>query len=226
MSKPKTGKNKIVRRGRSLRLAGSDPYASHRNSELSWLWNRLKNGDMSLDDLAVTRNGITNVTRFYITLRTIADPLHPDNNWSSVVEELMYGETVYLRLAHSIPMPIVEYWKAHGHPPSAGWGFFSGLVGGKGSVVVDSAGRDPNPYPPNLKLHSIFAIANEWTEYGRLMARIAVTVYGSDTKQNRRRAANMWHEISRSDRNDYRSRTEERTAPDGSREVRAVAIKG
>lgn len=50
-------------------------------------------------------------------LHILANPLHPENRWSCLVEMVKYDDDAYLRLVPSIPLEVKEKWEATGKPP-------------------------------------------------------------------------------------------------------------
>lgn len=50
-------------------------------------------------------------------LHILANPLHPENRWSCLVEMVKYDDEAYLRLVPSIPLEVKEKWEATGKPP-------------------------------------------------------------------------------------------------------------
>ncbi len=106
-------------------LATNNPFLDHPNSEAARTWELLNNGHLTSDKLTLMgANGTIDVTMFYLAFGVVANPLHPDNNWRSVVEKMAIGKDVYYRLATEIPISVMEYWKKHGHPPACGWDIF------------------------------------------------------------------------------------------------------
>ena len=51
------------------------------------------------------------------SLVILKDPLHEQNNWSCLVEEITIDGKPYLRLVPSIPMSVKEEWIRTGRPP-------------------------------------------------------------------------------------------------------------
>lgn len=130
--------------GRSVfHLPETNPYDSKRKSEPAWLWDEIRKGKFSPDKLTLMgEDGSMAITMLLKAFEIISSPMHPDNNWRSVVEKMAIGKDVYYRLATEIPIPVMEYWKKHGHPPKHGWDFFdpNTSLGGKSP-------RQPQPAP-------------------------------------------------------------------------------
>ena len=124
-------------------LPETNPYDSKRKSEPAWLWDEIRKGKFSPDKLTLMgEDGSMAITMLLKAFGIISSPMHPDNNWRSVVEKMAIGKDVYYRLATEIPIPAMEYWKKHGHPPKHGWDFFdpNASLGGKSP-------RQPQPAP-------------------------------------------------------------------------------
>jgi len=135
-----------------LRLAKTNPYRDHPNSEYSKAWVKLKEGIFELDEMALMdKNGIVNVMRFFKTCGVVANPLHPDNNWRSIVEKLVFGKDVYYRLATEIPIAVMDYWKSHGHPLACGWNIFDPKASSAGEVSVLEDLEKASPSTPVAK---------------------------------------------------------------------------
>ena len=123
-----------------LHLPETNPYASKRKSEPAWLWDEIKKGKFSPDKLTLMgEDGSMAITMLLKAFEIISSPMHPDNNWRSVVETMSVGKNIYYRLATHIPIPVMEYWKKHGHPPAHGWDFFDPNA----SLVGKSSGQPP-----------------------------------------------------------------------------------
>lgn len=54
---------------------------------------------------------------FVSCLHILANPLHPENRWSCLVEMVKYDDEAYLRLVPSIPIEVKRKWEATGKPP-------------------------------------------------------------------------------------------------------------
>ncbi|MFC1453018.1 hypothetical protein ACFLSJ_06690 [Verrucomicrobiota bacterium] len=208
------------------RLAKENPFAGFPDAEVSRLWERLRAGATTLDDLAIASDGVIDVTRFFRTLAVVADPLHPANRWQSVVEQLCFGDEVYLRLAAEIPLEVKAYWQAHGHPPRQGWGYASGMaapwVRAQSSEPSEAgcAASTRNPYRPGTKLFEVFALSRSFRPREEMIAEIMRTV-----GLTRKKTTDIWWELARPDKNGVRSQAEERTGAGGVREVRLVSLE-
>ena len=134
------------------RLPKQNPYAPHSKSEVVWIWDELQRAGVTPKRLALIKgDGSMDVTMYFIAFGVVANPLHPDNNWRSVVEILKYGKDVYYRLASDIPMAVKDHWTKHGRPPECEWGFFDASTGpaepGKKTVRYQPVSHHPkNPY--------------------------------------------------------------------------------
>lgn len=130
-----------------VHLPQDNPYDSKRKSELAWLWDEIKKGDFSPDKLTLMGDdGSMVITMLHMAFKIISSPLHPDNNWRSLVETMSYGGKTYYRLATEIPVSIMGYWKKHGHPPSCSWG-----LGDSGYRHIDK------PIAPSSRTKSKFS---------------------------------------------------------------------
>ena len=122
-----------------IHLPETNPYASKRKSEPAWLWDEIKKGKFSPDKLTLMgEDGSMVITMLLKAFKIISNPIHPDNDWRSVVETMSIGKDIYFRLATEIPIPVMEYWKKHGRPPAYRWEFFDPKAStlGKASVNI------------------------------------------------------------------------------------------
>ena len=111
--------------GSAFHLPEVNPYDSKRESEAAWLWDEIKKGGFSPDRLALMgEDGSMVITMFLMAFKVISNPTHSDNNWRSIVETMSIGKDIYYRLATEIPIPVMDYWQKHGHPPACRWEFF------------------------------------------------------------------------------------------------------
>lgn len=137
--------------GSVFHLPEVNPYDSKRESEAAWLWDEIKNGRFSPDKLALMgEDGSMVITMFLMAFKIISTPTHPDNNWRSIVETIPLGKEIYYRLAADIPIPVMEYWKKHGHPPAHGWDYYDPNTssGGKSTSLPQLAPITPKPSKP------------------------------------------------------------------------------
>ena len=133
-------------------LAVKNPFLEHPNSEAYRIWELLHNGDLTSDKLTLMdSNGIMDVTMFYKAFAIVANPIHPDNNWRSVVEKMAVGKDVYYRLATEIRIPVMEYWKSHGHPPACGWEIFDPNTSSARKASVPEYLEEAPPAKPERK---------------------------------------------------------------------------
>lgn len=226
MTKNATRKLQAQAKPGVVRFPETNPYASHPKSEVSWVFNQIKKGNLSPKRLALMDgDGSMDVAQFLLALDIVSNPLHPENNWSSVVEEVMFEGEVYLRLAREIPVAMKEYWIKNGRPPRVGWGYTSKLSNAEFPTARCSS-SSPNPYPQHIKYHSVFELSREWRPMPDLVDRIASRLYGQSDRKSRRKAHNIWNEVARPDRNGNRSCKEERTTSNGIKEVRVVSLVG
>lgn len=137
--------------GSVFHLPEVNPYDSKRESEAAWLWDEIKNGRFLPDTLALMgEDGSMVITMFLMAFKIISTPTHPDNNWRSIVETMPLGKAIYYRLAADIPIPVMEYWKKHGHPPAYGWDYFDPNASsvGKSTSLSQPAPITPKPSKP------------------------------------------------------------------------------
>ena len=129
-----------------------NPYDSDRESELAWTRKHIKEGKLARKKLTLMdNNGSIDVTMFYKAFAIVANPIHPDNNWRSVVEKMAVGKDVYYRLATEIPIPVMEYWKSHGHPPACGWEIFDPNTSSARKASVPEYLEEALPAKPERK---------------------------------------------------------------------------
>lgn len=138
--------------GAIYRFPKTNPYAPHAKSEVVQIWEQLQRGELTREKLTLMKgDGSMDVAMYFIGFGVVANPLHPDNNWRSAVEMLIFGKDIYYRLAADIPRTVKEHWKKHGRPPECGWGIFNASAGladsGKRTVRHPPIPRHPqNPF--------------------------------------------------------------------------------
>ena len=221
-------------KGRAWQFADDNPFRSYENPknkaanpEVSWLWEQLHAGTYSLDDLLVMGDGVIDVMSFCRSFEIVADPLHPANNWRSVVEQMRLGDKVYLRLAREIPIDVKLYWESHGKPPTTAWGYATGEImasdqrkkASPTSAARPSKQDSGNPYPMGSNRHAMFDLATEFRPREEIL-QLAVERLGF----KRKNATNIWWDLANSEANGGRSTVEKRTRIDGMAEVRIVSL--
>lgn len=111
-------------------------------------------------------------------LHILANPLHPENNWSCLVEMVMYDDEAYLRLVPSIPVGVKKRWATTGKPPrqmaiNDVQEMISVILGAAGTAQGEAVqAKSRNPYNPKYKNHAVFEMASDWIPFRDLLFRI------------------------------------------------------
>jgi len=174
------------------------------------MYEKLKNGLVPQDELICICGGVTKVTLFFRTLNVVANPLHPANRWSSIVERVVHGDRKFLRLIFDVPLSVKEYWELNGHPPAMGTHFVGAEVG-----VV------PNPYSEGTDRHLIFEKAREFRPMENILRDAQDCLH-----KPRFLVQKTWYDLAHPCPERHRcTKIEEKALPDGRKVVRLVPVK-
>ena len=180
-----------------------------------------KQGVIKVDNEATYDGRGIDLNALVSCLHILANPLHPENRWSCLVEMVKYDDEAYLRLVPSIPLEVKKRWEATGRPPRQTAitdirEMISTILGGTGITRGGSgkAGRN-NPYAPGTKYHTVYEMASDWIPFRELLSRIRDELCeGNDG--NARSLLNLVA------KRNGRSHLLKRTATNGVKMVRAV----
>ena len=168
------------------------------------------NGDAHFDGAGVKLPNIM------LEMKILSNPNDPANQWSTLVEFIKINGQLYMRLVNSLPLKVKIEWERSGKSPD----YLSSIsLQGLVDAYRPMRPKQHNPFKPGSICHTAFDLGSEWIPLNELINRIADNCYGG----NRRKATNIWCEISRHDRK-ARCRIEERIRPDGTKEVQAISL--